>query len=203
MPFGTSSLFYFEDGEVDRAVGAVVYEAGKRAEIVGLVVFDDYKGTGFYGLACENFAGNFGKTVHVVWWVGKYDVERLGGCGQISQCVSFDEGDVVIAEQTYDFANKIILGRGFFDGSDMGTLAREKFDRYGACAGKQVERCKSFEVDEILNDVEDVLACEVGGWARGDVGWHVEASASVFTSDYSHNGSMINGNGALRACGSP
>jgi len=55
-----------------------------------------------------------------------------------------------------------------------------------------------FKVDKVFKHVENVFAREVGGRARGDICGDVETSTAVFTSDYSHSGSVISSNGAER-----
>lgn len=73
---------------------------------------------------------------------------------------------------------------------------REQFEGYGSCSGKQVKRLDPFEIGHVLDDVEYVLAREIGCGPRGYVCRDVEAPTSVFASDYSHIGRIISGKGA-------
>lgn len=97
-------------------------------------------------------------------------------------------------------AYEIVLGGGFLHGCHRGASARQKFKRHGSGAGEEVERRgRVVEVDKIFNDVEYVLAGEVGGGTRCDVGGDVETSTAIFSSYYSHNGKIIRSNGDFMA----
>ena len=143
--------------------------------------------------------GNFGEAGKVVGGIGKHDVECGRRGGDESQCVGADEREVVGAELCDDFVDEALLGGCLFDSGDPCTFAREELEGYGASSGEKVEYGLAFEVGYVFEDVEDVFFCEVGSRPRGDVGGYVEASASVFASDYSHRGMSVRGNGACMA----
>ena len=80
-----------------------------------------------------------------------------------------------------------LCGR-FLYGCDSRASARQEFERHGAGAGEEVEcrRLVTFEVNEVLENVEDILAGEIGGRSCCYVGRYVEAPASEFSTDYAH-----------------
>lgn len=134
----------------------------------------------------ENFSGDFRESGHVVRRVGEDDVEGGAGGGNVAEYVATDEAGVWVTEFFYYGAYEIVLYGSLFYGGDGGAAAGEKFKCDSSCPGEKIKCGGSFKVDEVFDNVEDVLTGKVGGGTCGDVSGYVEASTSVFSSDYSH-----------------
>lgn len=194
---------HLENGKVHRTVCAVVHKARQAAEIMCAVVLDNNDGAGRHSSRIKNSCGYGGKSRHVVGRVGKHDVVGPRGCGQEAQGIAAYEVQIGLAELCCHFFDKIVLYRGFFNSRYTRRFTRQKFDRYGAGAGKEVQDVLALNVGDVFEHIKYVLAREVGCGSRRDIGRHVESPAAVFSSYYSHNGISSRGRGADRAVLSP
>lgn len=132
----------------------------------------------------------------VVGRVGKYDV--VGGAGGFDkpEYISAHEGVFVVGFKFLGyFADEVGLCGGFFHRCHPAAAARQQFERYGAGACEQVEgrRCFLLEINQVFKDIEDVFPGEIGGRPGGYIGGDIEASSTVFSSDYSHGGKVDGG----------
>ena len=62
-----------------------------------------------------------------------------------------------------------------------------QFQRDAACAGKEVEGCDILEVYVILQNIKNVLLCEIGGWSRLKRTGNVEMATLILSCYDSHN----------------
>ena len=96
-------------------------------------------------------------------------------------------------------AYEIVLCGGFLHTCHLCASTRKELKTDGAGAREKVEGCEAFKVNPVAEHIEDVFARHVGSGACGDIGGHLEATASVFTTDYSHRASRMRDSGAFTA----
>ena len=182
----------------------MVHEMGQRGKIVIARVLDDEDGAGPEQMRLKHLRRYFGEAGHIVGGIGKYNDEGGESGVDVTEYVAADEGMLLLRTQfAGHLADEVGLRGGFLYRGDMAAAARQKFKRYGSRAGEKVERrgVILLKVHHIFEDVEDILACEVGGGSRGDIGGDVEASSPVFSSDYSHSEEWITGLAAAATSG--
>lgn len=80
-------------------------------EIVALVVFHDYQRALAHKARREYGAGNLGKAFHIIWRVGKHDVESLRRRRYIAQGVAANQRQVVSAKLFGNLLNEALLCR--------------------------------------------------------------------------------------------
>lgn len=148
---------------------------------------------------CQNPTRNLGEAGHIVGRIGKNDVESAGGAFEIAEHVAAHEVEIVRAKLFRHFLNESLLCRRLFDSRGGAAVAAEKLESDRARTGEEVERVGAFDIGYVLDDIEYILAGEIGSRASGDICRHVETPTAIFTSYYSHSGIRINGKGALMA----
>ena len=85
-------------------------------------------------------------------------------------------GDVELCGHLLD---ELLLGVTQFDADDICGTTTEQFEADAACAAEKVERSTTLKIDSVLEDVEESLLCQVGGWPSAEVAWRVEAASAV------------------------
>ena len=165
-----------------------------------LSVVLEYKNrSGLYKSGVQDFDRNFAEPRHVVGRIGEDDVVRSRCRLDEAENVATDQREIIGFELFGNLFDESLLRGGFLDGSHMRTLPGKELEADGPRAGEQVKGAQTFEIDDVLKNVEYIFAGEVGGRPRSDIGRDVEATPSVFSTDYSHKGRITNGNGAERA----
>lgn len=151
-----------------------------------LAVLEDYECPFGHKPAAEYQVGDFVKSRMVIRRVGEYYVGGSTCVFQKFEYVAAHHPELFIAEQSADMLYKSCLDRSLFDSRHFSGSPREKFKGYSPCAGEEVYNAAALNVAEILYDVEDIFAREVGGGTCSDVARHIKAASAIFASNYSH-----------------
>lgn len=174
----------------------MVEEAGQLVERVLFAMLHHHEGAGFHQLGAEYAAGDCLEARHVVGRVGEHDVEGCRGRIDEAQSIAAHQGEVVYAQLLGHLGYEALLCGCLLHGRGMGAAATQELECNGTGAGEKVESVGAFYVDDILDYIEYVLAGKIGSRPCRDVCGHVEASAAVFSSYYSHSGISTSGRGA-------
>lgn len=186
--------------EVHRSIGAVVGKTGQRGEIMlaRMLYYEDTARSEHARL--EHLARDLGETGHIIGWIGEDEIILAGTGSDKAQSVATHQGMVFIAQRLHGLVDETGLCGSLFHRSDVRRASREQFQRYCACAGKEIKSPHALQIGHILDHIEDILLGEVGGGPRSYIGGHVEAASPVFSSDYAHDGCNNNRfNGAVSA----
>lgn len=166
----------------------MLHKSRQSREIVALVVFHDYQRALAHKARREYGAGNLCKAVHIIWRVGKHDVESLRRRRYIAQGVAAHQRQVVSAKLFGNLLNEALLCRRLLYSRGRAAAPAEELECDGSSAGKQVESIRPLNVCDVLYDIEYVFTGKIRRgscrYVRGDI----EAATSVFSSYYSHSG---------------
>ena len=162
-------------------------------------MFDDEYGAGSNKLGAEHGGRYVGEALHVVGRVGKNDSVAAWRAADEAQGIASYKVEIVGPERLCNFCYETLLYGGLFHRSHVSASAREQLEAHRSGSGEKVEGIDIFEIGVVVQHVENILTCKIGGGACSDVGGHVEAPTAVFSSNYSHNGSIMSGKGALKA----
>lgn len=189
----------FEDGEVDRAVGAVVSEVRECREIKLLRVLDDKDAARMKQARLKHHSGDVAEAVEVIRRVGKHKIKGRLGVADEAQGIGAEQVEIPVAKLLLHLLDKARLSSRLLDRGHRGGATRKQLEANGTRTGKKVQTAQALNVDHIFNHIEYILAGEIGCRAGSDICRDVEASTSVFSSDYSHKGVIIKSNGASMA----
>ena len=185
----TKSCSYFlasEEREMHFAVDALLGELWQVAEVVGAGVLHNDEGSGLHHLAVEDELGNLWQLRQVVGWVGEDEVKLARARANKLENVALHLDEILLLQLLLDFANEVVLCRGFLHACHAGATTRQELEADGSCSREEVEGGQAFEVHAVVEHIEQVLARHIGSGACCDVPGHVEASSAIFPADYSH-----------------
>lgn len=171
---------------MDFAVDALLSELRQVAEVVGAGVLHNDEGAGLHHLAVEDEFGNLWQLRQVVGWVGKDEVKLARARANKLENVALHLDEILLFELLFDLADEVVLCRGFLHARHAGAATRQKLEADGSRSREKVEGGQAFEIHNIVEHVEQVLARHVGSGACGDVPGHVEASSAIFSANDSH-----------------
>lgn len=168
------------------AIVAVLNKVRVFGERIVFAMFKNENSAFAQTIFCKNAVGNGGDFGHLVWWIGKNQVEHF--------VVHIEKAEHIAAidAQVVDFE----VGSRFFDEGDvpfahlhathMQAAARHTLETDTSRARKKIERGGAVEVDVAREHIEKALFGEIGRWARRDVAWRREMSTAKFSRNYSH-----------------
>ena len=129
-----------------------------------LSVVLEYKNrSGLYKSGVQDFDRNFAEPRHVVGRIGEDDVVRSRCRLDEAENVATDQREIIGFELFGNLFDESLLRGGFLDGSHMRTLPGKELEADGPRAGEQVKGAQTFEIDDVLKNVEYIFAGEVGG----------------------------------------
>jgi len=174
----------FKDTEVYTAVAAVVYETRVGREVILLAMLEDQ-----YAVIFQQRQGEVGYGLYIgqgIGRVGENDVELPLATFEETEHVAPDEGVVDGLHLADTLLNETCMVAIHLYAYYITASATEQFERYAACAGKEVEGVVAVEVYVACHHVEDVLLGEVSCGARLEGARHVEMASFILSGDYSH-----------------
>ena len=181
-----------EEGEVYAAVGAMLDEARVLREVVCLAVLEDKEAVGLQQTSRKDDVGKFGYLRQDVWRVGKDEVELLATFRHELQGIASDGQCRRVLKLVEKLLDEAMVAHVKLHADDAAATSTDKFKRDTTRAGKKVECCRCLaEVEIALQDVEEVLLCEIGRRTCREGTRYLEMSAFVFAGDDSHFNSSL------------
>lgn len=178
----------------------MLYKKRMRREIVGTRMLQYKKATGTEdGCLIEHLRGYGGKLWKVVRRVGKDKIEFLATRSHKTEYVTSHGHEVVVGQLFLHFEDKIILYRMFLYTYYPATTARQQLKTDSTGTGKEVECREPFEIETVLEYIEQILACKVGRGTCLDIGRDIETATPVFSSYNSHNDKAVRSKGNCMA----
>ncbi len=168
------------------AIVAVLDEVWVFSERVIFAMFENENSAFAQTIFCKNAIWNSGDFGHLVWRIGKNQIEHF--------VVYIEKAEHIAAidAQVVDFE----VGSRFFDEGDvpfahlhtahMQAAARHALETDASRARKKIECGGAIEIDVARKHIEKALFGEIGRWARRDIAWRREVSTAKFSTNYSH-----------------
>ena len=130
---------------------------------------------------------NLGKLLQRVWRIGKDEIELLLAGSQEAEYIAANQKIPVFAQFLETLADEVgMVAVGLYADYSAASTGYQ-FQRDTACAGKEVEGSGILEIDVILQNIKDVLLCEIGGWSRLKRTGNVEMATLILSCYDSHN----------------
>ena len=130
---------------------------------------------------------NLWKLLQCVWRIGKDEIELLLAGSQKAEYIATNQKIPVFAQFLETLADEVgMVAVGLYADYSAASTGYQ-FQRDAASAGKEVEGCGILEIDVILQNIKDVLLCEIGGWSRLKRTGNVEMATLILSCYDSHN----------------
>lgn len=141
-------------------------ESWMLGEIIILTMFENEDAIFVQKVTIQNEVWNLGEFFQSVGWIGKDEIELLLAGSQETEHIATNQKILVFAQFLEALSDKVGMVAVCLYADDTLATAGNQFQRDAACAGKEIEGCGVLEVDVILQNIKDVLLCEIGGWSR-------------------------------------
>ena len=180
-------FFLFEDREVHTAIGAMLDKAGMGGEVVILAMLEDEDAIRGKDALVEDKVGDLRQLLESVGWIGKDEVKLLSARLDETEDIAADGSAHICAEflQTLGYEGMVVAVG--LNTHHTGTTSRHEFERYTACARKEVEGCNVVKVDIAIEHVKEILLGEICCRAGLKRAWDVEVATLVLSCNYSHS----------------
>ena len=156
-------------------------------EIVVLAMLENEDALFVEKIAIEYEVWNLGELLQCVWRIGKDEIKLLLAGSQEAEHVATNQKILVFAQFLEAFSDKVGMVAVCFYTDDTLAATGNQFQGDAACAGKEVEGCGILEIDVILQNIKDVLLCEICSWSRLERTWYVEVATLILSCYDSHN----------------
>ena len=164
----------------------MLQESWMVGEIVVLAMFENEDAL-FEKVAIEYEVWNLGKFLQRIWRIGKDEIEFLLAGSQEAEYIATNQKILVFAQFLEALSDEVGMVAVSFYADDTLAATGNQFQGDAACAGKEVEGCGILEVDVILQNIKDVLLCEIGGWSSLKRTGNVEMATLILSCYDSHN----------------
>ena len=135
-------------------------------EIIILAMLENEDAALVQKVTIQNEVWNLGEFFQSVGWIGKDEIELLLAGSQETEHIATNQKILVFAQFLEALSDKVGMVAVCLYADYTLATAGNQFQRDAACAGKEIEGCGVLEVDVILQNIKDVLLCEIGGWSR-------------------------------------
>ena len=165
----------------------MLQESWMVGEIVVLAMLENEDALFVEKIAIEYEVWNLGELLQCVWRIGKDEIELLFAGSQEAEYIAANQKIPVFAQFLETLADEVgMVAVGLYADYSAASTGYQ-FQRDAACAGKEVEGCGILEIDVILQNIEDVLLCEICSWSRLERTWYVEVATLILSCYDSHN----------------
>ena len=161
-------------------------ESWMLGEIIILAMFENEDAALVQKVTIQNEVWNLREFFQSVGWVGKDEIELLLAGSQEAEHVATNQKILVFAQLLEALSDKVGMVAVCLYADYTLATAGNQFQRDAACAGKKVEGCGVLEVDIILQNIKNVLLCEIGGWSRLKRTGYVEMATLILSCYDSH-----------------
>ena len=165
----------------------MLQESRMVGEIVVLAMLENEDALFVEKIAIEYEVWNLGELLQCVWRIGKDEIELLLACSQEAEYIATNQKILVFAQFLEALSDKVGMVAVSFYTDDTLAATGNQFQGDAACAGKEVEGCNILEVYVILQNIKDVLLCEIGGWSSLKRTGNVEMATLILSCYDSHN----------------
>ena len=172
---------------MDAAVVFFFQEAfvGGEAHFPGML--NNEQSIGFQRVSLKDGVGNAVCLCHVVWRIGKDEIELFVTRFQIFEYVHAQRPQLVCLQFVPDGTDEVEVQRILFYEHDARASSRNQLESDASRSGKEVERAGLFPVQHVVENVEQAFASEIGCGSRFHVCWRIEPPGFEFSADYTHN----------------
>ena len=161
-------------------------ESWMLGEIIILAMFENEDAAFVQKVTIQYEVWNLREFFQSVGWVGKDEIELLLAGSQEAEHIATNQKILVFAQFLEALSNKVGMVAVCLYADYTLATAGNQFQRNAACAGKKVEGCSVLEVDVILQNIKNVLLCEIGGWSRLERTGYVEMATLILSCYDSH-----------------
>ena len=161
-------------------------ESWMLGEIIILAMFENEDALFVEKVAIEYEVWNLGKFLQRIWRIGKDEIEFLLAGSQEAEHIATNQKILVFAQFLETLADEVGMVAVGLYADDSAASTGYQFQRDAACAGKEVEGSGILEIDVILQNIEDVLFCEICSWSRLERTWYVEVATLILSCYDSH-----------------
>ena len=144
----------------------MLQESWMLGEIIILAMLENEDAALVQKVTIQNEVWNLGEFFQSVGWIGKDEIELLLAGSQETEHIATNQKILVFAQFLEALSDKVGMVAVCLYADYTLATAGNQFQRDAACAGKEIEGCGVLEVDVILQNIKDVLLCEIGGWSR-------------------------------------
>ena len=156
-------------------------------EIIILAMFENEDAIFIQKVTIQYEVWNFREFLQSVRWIGKDEIKLLLAGSQEAEYIAANQKIPVFAQFLETLADEVGMVAVCFYTDDTLAATGNQFQRDAACAGKEVEGCGILEIDVILQNIKDVLLCEICSWSRLERTWYVEVATLILYCYDSHN----------------
>ena len=164
----------------------MLQESWMVGEIVVLAMFENEDALFVEKVTIQYEVWNLGELLQCVWRIGKDEIELLFAGSQEAEYIAANQKIPVFAQFLEALSDKVGMVAVSFYTDDTLAATGNQFQRDAACAGKEVEGCGILEIDVILQNIKDVLLCEICSWSRLERTWYVEVATLILSCYDSH-----------------
>ena len=161
-------------------------ESWMLGEIIILAMFENEDAIFVQKVTIQYEIWNLREFLQSVRWIGKDEIKLLLAGSQKTEHIATNQKILVFAQFLEALSDKVGMVAVCFYADDTLAATGNQFQRDAACAGKEVEGCGILEVDVILQNIKDVLLCEIGGWSRLKRTGNVEMATLILSCYDSH-----------------
>ena len=162
-------------------------ESWMLGEIIILAMFENEDSIFVQQVAIQYEVWNLRKFLQRVWRIGKDEIKLLLAGSQEAEHIATNQKILVFAQFLEALSDEVGMVAVCFYADDTLAATGNQFQRDAACAGKEVEGCGILEIDVILQNIKDVLLCEICSWSRLERTWYVEVTTLILSCYDSHN----------------
>ena len=162
-------------------------ESWMLGEIIILAMFENEDAIFIQKVTIQNEVWNFREFLQSVRWIGKDEIKLLLAGSQEAEHIATNQKILVFAQFLEALSDEVGMVAVCFYADDTLAATGNQFQRDAACAGKEVEGCGILEIDVILQNIKDVLLCEICGWSRLERTGNVEMATLILSCYDSHN----------------
>ena len=164
----------------------MLQESWMVGEIIILAMLENEDAAFVQKVTIQYEVWNLREFFQSVGWVGKDEIELLLAGSQKAKYIATNQKILVFAQFLEALSDKVGMVAVCLYADYTLATAGNQFQRDAACAGKEVEGCGILEVDVILQNIKDVLLCEIGGWSRLKRTGNVEMATLILSCYDSH-----------------
>ena len=180
-------LLLSEYREVHASVTSMFQESWMLGEIIILAMFENEDAALVQKVTIQYEIWNLREFFQSVGWVSKDEIKFLLAGSQEAEHIATNQKILVFAQFLEALSDKVGMVAVSFYTDDTLAATGNQFQRNAACTGKEVEGCDILEVYVILQNIKDVLLCEIGGWSRLKRTGNVEMATLILSCYDSHN----------------
>ena len=165
----------------------MLQESWMVGEIVVLAMFENEDAALVQKVTIQNEVWNLREFLQSVRWIGKDEIKLLLAGSQEAEHIATNQKILVFAQFLEALSDEVGMVAVSFYADDTLAATGNQFQGDAACAGKEVEGSGILEIDVILQNIKDVLLCEICSWSRLERTWYVEVTTLILSCYDSHN----------------